>query len=259
MLKPQTFCLWCLLLLQLQLGQCVEIIGGQEVAPHSLPYMALLENSKGNAFCGGALIFPQWVLTAAHCEDAHKVLLGVHSRSSQEKEKECRQIRKVKHSVPHPCYDPDSKVNDLMLLKLDKKIKVTRAVKPLPLPPNAKDVPAGVFCSVAGWGTTKNNGKMSDVLRSANVTVIDRLLCNSKMYYNMTPVITQDMLCVGSVDKARSDSCSGDSGGPLLCQGIFRGVTSFGKGCGIKTKPGVYTALSKKHIEWIQKTIRSAL
>uniref|UniRef100_A0A674M9E2 Peptidase S1 domain-containing protein n=1 Tax=Takifugu rubripes TaxID=31033 RepID=A0A674M9E2_TAKRU len=43
-----------------------EIIGGKEVKPHSMPYMALVTNPK--KLCGGTLINPKWVLTAAHCE-----------------------------------------------------------------------------------------------------------------------------------------------------------------------------------------------
>lgn len=48
------------------LGHGSEIIGGREVEAHSLPYMALVQNSK--QICGGTLISPKWVLTAAHCE-----------------------------------------------------------------------------------------------------------------------------------------------------------------------------------------------
>ncbi|KAJ8380917.1 hypothetical protein SKAU_G00016950 [Synaphobranchus kaupii] len=246
------------LLLCLKAGEGTEIIGGQEVRPpHSLRYMALLQDSQGKAFCGGTLIDLRWVLTAAHCTSVKKVLLGVHSRS--ESEKAYRQIRKVKRSVPHPCYDSDSKDHDLMLIKLDKAAKKTTAVWPIPLPPPIQNVSAGMGCTVAGWGVTKNGGKMSDVLLSANVTVIDRALCNSKDYYNLNPIITKDMLCVGSKDQRRADTCTGDSGGPLLCEGVLRGVTSFGTLCGLKTKPGVYAALTKKQTEWIRKTIHSPL
>ncbi|KAJ8413902.1 hypothetical protein AAFF_G00065000 [Aldrovandia affinis] len=242
------------LLMCVQPDECTEIIGGKEVRPHSLPYMALLENAKGAPFCGGTLIDLRWVLTAAHCTNVKKVLLGVHSLSKPEKV--YRQTRKVAHKFPHPCYDADSKTNDLMLLKLDRKAKTTGAVHPLPLPSPTQDIPAGVACTIAGWGYTKNGGKMSDTLLRANVTVIGRDVCNSKDYYNLNPVITRDMLCAGFVDKTPVDTCSGDSGGPLVCQGVIRGVTSFGAACGMKKKPGVYAALSKKHTEWIHKKIK---
>ncbi|KAM4615784.1 granzyme A-like [Polymixia lowei] len=238
-------------------GYCAQIIGGSEVKPHSLPHMALLHNKTGHPVCGGTLINQNWVLTAAHCSNIAKVLFGVHSRKNQEEYS--RQIRKVKKSVPHPCYDNTEKVNDLMLLEVDN-VKQTETVKYLPVIDNALTEPsAGDSCLVAGWGTTKNRGTtMSDVLMSANVTVIDRVKCNSPDYYNFNPVITRSMICAGSEDKKRTDTCSGDSGGPLQCNGELVGLTSFGKGCGLRNKPGVYAFLSKEHIAWIKKTIRKS-
>ncbi|KAK6305944.1 hypothetical protein J4Q44_G00228690 [Coregonus suidteri] len=260
MILPAAASFWTstIILLYLHSGDCAEIIGGKEVKPHSLPYMALLENKQGRKVCGGILIHQQWVLTAAHCTNITKVFLGVHS--IKQEEKETRQVRKVKGSIPHPCYDHNIRVNDIMLLKLDKKVKPTKEVKALALPVPVADVPAGTQCSVSGWGATQNNAKtMSDVLLSTNVTVIDRRTCNSADYYNMTPIITYSMLCAGSVDKTRVDSCQGDSGGPLVCGSELRGVVSFGKQCGIKNKPGVYTLMSTKYLDWINKTMRKSL
>nr|QBY35778.1 granzyme a [Lutjanus peru] len=229
-----------------------EIIGGQEVKPHSLPFMALLENNNGPV-CGGILIGPKWVLTAAHCVGIKKALLGVHA--IKEKEKDSRQVRKVK-SFPHPCYDATDKVNDLMLLKLDKPVKVTDTVKYQPLGKTIKEPAGGTNCLTAGWGKTNNRvNQMSNVLMSVNVTVVDRVKCNSPEYYNLKPVITGSMICAGSNGKNRADACQGDSGGPLLCDGTLVGVTSFGRGCGIMKKPGVYSFLSEKQLVWIRKTI----
>uniref|UniRef100_A0A8C6KYZ0 Granzyme A-like n=1 Tax=Nothobranchius furzeri TaxID=105023 RepID=A0A8C6KYZ0_NOTFU len=234
-----------------------EIINGKEVQQHSLPFMALLENDK--PMCGGVLIDPKWVLTAAHCRDIKTVLLGVHSIKDKAKEKNFRQVRKVKKSIPHPCFDKDERVNDLRLLKLDKAVKLTKWVSALKLNYNVKEPTAGSRCLVAGWGKTNNRvDKMSDVLMSVNVTVIDRVKCNSPDYYNFNPVITKSMICAGSDGKNVADTCQGDSGGPIICNGFLAGVTSFGDKCGVIKKPGVYTYLTANLLNWIKKTTKTA-
>ncbi|XP_037655127.1 granzyme A-like [Choloepus didactylus] len=233
---------------------CEGIIGGNKVPPHARPYMALI---KGLKSCAGALIKENWVLTAAHCDLKGKpqIILGAHSISHKGK---ASQTFSIKKAIPYPCYDPQSYEGDLQLLQLEGRATITKAVGILPLPKTGEDVKPHTKCRVAGWGSTKKDScGISDTLREVNVTVIDRKICNDAKHYNFKPVVENNMICAGG-EKGEDDSCEGDSGSPLICSNIFRGVTSFGK-CGDPKKPGVYILLTKKYLNWIRKTIRGAM
>ncbi|KAG3266686.1 granzyme A-like [Ictidomys tridecemlineatus] len=234
---------------------CVRIIGGNEVTPHSRPYMVLLKLDKSN-ICAGSLIATNWVLTAAHCilSKRSQIILGAHSITKHETEK---QIMSVKKEFPYPCYDKYTHEGDLKLLQLKKHAKINKNVAILQLPERGDDVKPGTVCRVAGWGMVHNKSPPSDTLREVNVTIIDRKICNDKNHYDFKPVIGLNMVCAGS-PRGGKDSCNGDSGSPLLCEGIFRGITAFGlQGrCGAPQGPGIYTLLSEKHLNWIMKTVK---
>ncbi|XP_009325211.1 PREDICTED: granzyme A [Pygoscelis adeliae] len=245
------------ILLVIRGGLCVDIIGGNEVAPHSRPFMALINGTNGKSICGGALIKENWVLTAAHCNvEEGKVILGAHSLKAREREKQVFQIAK---QIRYPCYCSSCNENDIMLLQLEKRARLNKAVQLIPLPTSDDDPKPGTTCTVAGWGITHSRlRKPSDTLREVNITVISRQICNDNDHYNNNPVITDNMICAGA-KKGGKDSCSGDSGGPLRCNNVMRGITAFGKRkCGTVHGPGVYTRLTKQYLQWIRKTIGGA-
>jgi transmembrane serine protease 3 len=245
-----------------------RIVGGTEARPHSMPWIASLQELD-KPFCGGALMRcnkndkSRLILTAAHCikqpgrwTDLNPadltVNLGEHSITNADKGE---QKMKVEAFEIHSKYDEDTSANDIAVVQLKTPVTFSETIQPVCLPnSNSKMPDPGTKCIVAGWGTTSEGGRQSDKLMQVFSPILSDQDCTSTQFYG-TEMQADKMFCAG-YKEGQKDSCQGDSGGPYVCYdgnvALQYGVVSFGIGCAREAKPGVYTRLIN-YRNWIEE------
>jgi trypsin len=236
-----------------------RIIGGSETPSNRFPYAVSIQDNIGH-FCGGSLIAPDMVLTAAHCQGGqYSVVIGRHDLTTNEGES-----IPMKKETPHPKYNDRTTDSDWMLILLERPTTVNVPFVKLNTDANLPSTNQDV--TVMGWGDTTSDDatqELASALMSVDVNVISNQDCEKSQgtiggwNENYNGQITDNMLCARDNGQ---DSCQGDSGGPLVVAGndatsdVQVGVVSWGIGCASPDFPGVYSRVSNAY-DWIKSEV----
>ncbi|XP_043225296.1 transmembrane protease serine 9-like [Amphibalanus amphitrite] len=234
-----------------------RIVGGKQAVQGEFPWLAGIFKN-GRQFCGGSLIDEKHILTAAHCVahmssyDVSQLLirLGDYDVSTPFEAK--HETYKVARIVRHKGFSEKTLHTDIALITLSKPVKYKSNIRPICLDSGVSRGAAGQTVTVAGWGSLREGGRQASIMQKVSLKVWDNSKCRSTYGPSAPGGIISSMLCAGRQGK---DSCSGDSGGPLMhISGVVYqvGVVSWGIGCGKAQYPGVYTRVSEMR-DWIDR------
>lgn len=201
-----------------------RIVGGDTAFPAEFPYFVSLGD------CGGSLISPSVVLTAAHCRFnmvGKNVVVGAYSVGLTDGG--AKEIRVIE-DLEHPNYDDVDLTNDLRLLRLAKPFTIASNVflllnEQTQVPANGQDL------TVIGVGDMFEGGNQASRLRKVEVQKIPHQTCSRD--YGSGMVFQDYNICAG-VQGGGKDACQGDSGGPLVMRDgnkhVQVGIVSWGEG-----------------------------
>ncbi|XP_045172710.2 trypsin-2-like [Mercenaria mercenaria] len=247
-----------------------KVVNGQDAIPGSHPHQVTLQwYLFGSWFhiCGGSVIDDLFVLTAAHCVDfapaeQFRVVVNDHNLYNTDGDEQFIGIQRIyTHEKWLPGQDYDYKLypNDIAVLRLDSEVLDKTTI--IHMADDDNEDFTGDLCTISGWGRNDTNGIVPNTLQEVNMTVMNQTDCNAfwkDIFPDAMLDIFQGQICIfsGEDPESGASACSGDSGGPMVCNGVLAGVTSWGvQGCRDPVtrefRPSVYVRVSY-YYPWIQ-------
>ncbi|ASO19755.1 secreted trypsin-like serine protease [Actinoalloteichus hoggarensis] len=211
-----------------------RVIGGERASIEDHPYTVYLTTPSGIQFCGGALVAPDKVATAAHCveDDSPSSVAVVAGR--EDKQGTAGEVVGVTDIWVHPDYVTVTSGDDIAVLTLETDLSY--ATVEFAAAADDAVYAEGNPATILGWGVTET-GSSSRYLLQAEAPLTSDATCAAGYGISYD---SASMICAG-YPEGGIDACQGDSGGPLVVDGVLVGLTSFGRGCAEAGYPGVYT------------------
>ncbi|CAF0863890.1 unnamed protein product [Rotaria sordida] len=230
-----------------------KIVGGETASINTWGWIVSLSINQA-WMCGGTILSSSWILTAAHCvEDVQNPSLVLISAATNQLFG-WEQSRSASTVIIHPQYNGSMFENDIALIKVSPPFNMTDlSISKICLPiSTTEDYPPISSTLVAiGWGDLTEHGIISETLQQVT---LQRIRYENFACYRLVRNAT--MQFCASDPNGGKDTCSGDSGGPLMMftssqQWAIVGITSYGYGCAHANFAGVYTRVVY-YLDWIR-------
>lgn len=242
-----------------------RVVDGKETGANEYPSMVALQTATTKQqFCGGTILTPWHIITAAHCTDGKSpsdIIATIGAHNLKKLESSSSQL-KLSAIIEHEKYDRSTVNNDIALLVVEKPIKFSKLIGPACLPKGKIDL-VGQNVKALGWGHKEANGGGSDVLLEVDLAVVPLATCRKLWSAAGQPDASLPLQSINiCTDHPTKDTCQGDSGGPQLwvdpqsSRQTIVSLVSYGYDCG-SMLPGVNTEIAS-FLDWIQTNIQKS-